>query len=321
MIDLQALRTLNHIIEHDKVSSTYKYALLKGVINVVQRYEHLIQSTPKHAVIPLGLLVEQWVMDYLPFVFMKIRQQHRGNVLNGEIEALYQRLFEALALQSQAQWPYAYLTFQRELQTPSSPSISELLAALFALSAKTITTMPMKFLGDTPYALFEPERTRFTGVKPQHGRLFSRAFMVGAYGTFRMPIDLYEVLRYLGQSLLGSSTVIQKWREKTRLLNPDRTPAEDLFEKLSGVMIDPRDTSAVRAILPTESACVWSGRALHGKQFDVDHLLPYSIWGNNDLWNLLPADKKINLHITAHPATNRAEHPATWREIFSVFGF
>ncbi len=27
------------------------------------------------------------------------------------------------------------------------------------------------------------------------------------------------------------------------------------------------------------------------------------------------------MHITAHPATNRAEHPATWREIFSVFGF
>ncbi len=27
------------------------------------------------------------------------------------------------------------------------------------------------------------------------------------------------------------------------------------------------------------------------------------------------------VHITAHPATNRAEHPATWREIFSVFGF
>ncbi len=28
--------------------------------------------------------------------------------------------------------------------------------------------------------------------------------------------------------------------------------------------------------------------------FQVDHLLPYSVWGNKDVWNLLPADPKAN---------------------------
>ena len=42
------------------------------------------------------------------------------------------------------------------------------------------------------------------------------------------------------------------------------------------------------------SACVWTGHALSQRRFDVDHVIPFSLWGNNDLWNLLPADPKVN---------------------------
>jgi N-acyl-L-homoserine lactone synthetase len=28
--------------------------------------------------------------------------------------------------------------------------------------------------------------------------------------------------------------------------------------------------------------------------FVVDHVIPFSLWANNDLWNLLPADKQVN---------------------------
>ncbi len=42
----------------------------------------------------------------------------------------------------------------------------------------------------------------------------------------------------------------------------------------------------------------------------------------SDLFGRIGGEEfNVTLHITAHPATNRAEHPATWREIFSVFGF
>lgn len=27
----------------------------------------------------------------------------------------------------------------------------------------------------------------------------------------------------------------------------------------------------------------------------MDHAIPFALWGNNDLWNLVPADPKINL--------------------------
>jgi phage repressor protein C with HTH and peptisase S24 domain len=33
---------------------------------------------------------------------------------------------------------------------------------------------------------------------------------------------------------------------------------------------------------------------LNEQRFDVDHAIPFTLWHNNDLWNLLPADTKIN---------------------------
>jgi hypothetical protein len=41
-------------------------------------------------------------------------------------------------------------------------------------------------------------------------------------------------------------------------------------------------------------ACVWSGKNITSKSLDVDHALPYSLRHNNQLWNLLPADKTVN---------------------------
>ncbi|MES0490898.1 MAG: HNH endonuclease domain-containing protein [Leptospirales bacterium] len=38
--------------------------------------------------------------------------------------------------------------------------------------------------------------------------------------------------------------------------------------------------------------CVWSGKNIN-RNYDVDHIIAYSLWYNNDLWNLLPVDPKI----------------------------
>jgi hypothetical protein len=39
--------------------------------------------------------------------------------------------------------------------------------------------------------------------------------------------------------------------------------------------------------------CVWTGQRLK-KRFAVDHTMPFSIWRNNDLWNLLPTLPRVN---------------------------
>ena len=39
--------------------------------------------------------------------------------------------------------------------------------------------------------------------------------------------------------------------------------------------------------------CVWSAKSLK-QNYDIDHSMPFARWPNNDLWNLLPTDSKIN---------------------------
>jgi SOS-response transcriptional repressor LexA len=51
--------------------------------------------------------------------------------------------------------------------------------------------------------------------------------------------------------------------------------------------------------------CVWSHRELSDSRFDVDHALPFSLWRNNDLWNLFPADPAVNARKSDKLPTHR----------------
>ncbi|MDR2511636.1 MAG: HNH endonuclease [Bacteroidales bacterium] len=40
--------------------------------------------------------------------------------------------------------------------------------------------------------------------------------------------------------------------------------------------------------------CIYTGKILHKKAYDLDHFIPWSFVSHNLLWNLLPADSSIN---------------------------
>jgi hypothetical protein len=41
--------------------------------------------------------------------------------------------------------------------------------------------------------------------------------------------------------------------------------------------------------------CTWSSQLLRARSFDVDHVIPFALWASNDLWNLVPADRRVNI--------------------------
>jgi len=43
--------------------------------------------------------------------------------------------------------------------------------------------------------------------------------------------------------------------------------------------------------------CVWTGRLLDPATLDIDHCLPWAAWPCSDLWNLLPAHRRVNQHL------------------------
>jgi len=295
MIDTEALRQINYIIEHDSASSTYKYVLLKSVINASQKYEHLIKTEHSRANIPLGLIVEQWILDYMPFVFKDISQQNNKTVLDQPITTIYNNIFQILNLDKTKEWEYAYMQFTKALQNPTmSGELSKEFLKLSKKIADKIVTMPMKYTGKSEYEFFIPQRYKFGSIKLVNDEVYNSSFVVNDFGYFSISEQHYNIFRYLGQTLYGTSTIMAKWKQKTNSLNANQETVKDIIEKLSGDTLEIRETTSIRKMLSQEKECIWSGKELKDKNYDVDHVLPFSVWFNNDLWNMLPTDRILN---------------------------
>lgn len=294
MINLDALSEINKIIEQDKISSTYKFALLKSTIDACQRYDHLIVDEGDFVSVPLGLLIESWIFDYLPFVFDNRRQQNSGNVLNKGVETAYKQLFNSMKLDKKGlEWQYAY----KEIYTAYSllkldTNQSSILVSLAKELAKTITQMPMKYSGTGEYSIFHPNKKSFGSVRLSN--VFNREFLITHFDTFLISKDHYNIFRYMGQSLYGTSTIARRWKETTYKLNQESYAPDTVDTMIFKTIFMDRNTNIGRNYLPENCNCVWTNKPLKNGKYDVDHVLPYSVWSNNDLWNLLPSDSKIN---------------------------
>jgi len=65
---LAQFKQINAIIERDSKDATYKFALLRGAIEISQEYDHLQRDTGDRVEFPLGLLVEKWLLYYYPLI-------------------------------------------------------------------------------------------------------------------------------------------------------------------------------------------------------------------------------------------------------------
>ncbi len=60
------IKDLAKIIERDSKDATYKYALLRATIEVVQEHDNYKSISEKRALFPLGLLILKWLKYYYP---------------------------------------------------------------------------------------------------------------------------------------------------------------------------------------------------------------------------------------------------------------
>ena len=59
---------ISKIIERDSKATTYKYALLRGVIDIIQDNSPFIYFSNNRAQFPTGLLIEKWLLYYYPIL-------------------------------------------------------------------------------------------------------------------------------------------------------------------------------------------------------------------------------------------------------------
>ena len=63
-----SIKDLAKIIERDSKDATYKYALLRGSIEIIQENDNYKRITGETVSFPLGLLVLKWIEYYYPII-------------------------------------------------------------------------------------------------------------------------------------------------------------------------------------------------------------------------------------------------------------
>jgi hypothetical protein len=67
-MDAQTFININKILERDSKSTTYKFALLRGTIDLIEEHSPYIYSKDNRAHFPTYLLIEKWLLYYYPIV-------------------------------------------------------------------------------------------------------------------------------------------------------------------------------------------------------------------------------------------------------------
>lgn len=289
-----ALPLVRGIVLSDEKSSTYKLALLRAVARIAEYAPSA--ATPAHdgrdaVEVPLGLVALNWLRMYLPLVRAKLPQMP-GNI---GIERLgfAKDGFEALLVLG---------TSSIELRVGSVfiGDHAQAVASALSRAAHTIAKMPATFTrypnsgaqvfgvtrgrrGAASAIVLDLETLRGWGLIEVPGHLW-RA--MSRFGSWIEPMLVAEWARLtrgyadrMGLAVApGAAEMALEWAEPVRTTALGRDVARRLID----------DGHAVE--------CVWTGRPLKSNTFDIDHCLPWSVWPCGDLWNLMPADTRVNQH-------------------------
>jgi len=295
-------REINSIIERDSKDTTYKFALLRGVIEISQEHAGLAREVGAEVEFPLGLLVEKWILYYYPLVELDeiIPQKSNGE---GE-DCGYQISFRKdLKKVTDYYRDFGGLSaFYRDYVSGTFPDGVEAdVLALMKRVRSTITGMPMKHLGHSlskeDYSIF---RCATRPLKPD--RCIDQKFLIARAGTFSFRRELFDVFQYLGSFIAGEDSLLYKWAEFSAKADKTGTVTQDqVLAKLTTrpeterAMMDARGVYISHLASKGSLECVWSGREIPSTEaLHIDHAIPFSLWRNNELWNLLPATSRVN---------------------------
>lgn len=289
----EVFSNISKIIERDSKSSTYKYALLRGVIDIILDNSPYITFSEGRVHIPTGLLVEKWLLYYYPILESNIKIPQ----INGDTNLAFEIQFRKF-IQHYSEIG-GFSVFYNDIKNKGIPLyLQPEFIKLVKKIRDTITMMPMRYIGrsisNDYYSIFQ--FTSAERISISSG--IDIGFLINKLGSFSIPYDYYEAFQSLGSFINGQDSILFKWAEFSvnasgKMLSVDRVVNEVL--KCPITERDVAESKQIyRSILKKQGNvyCVWTGKLISA--FDVDHMIPFSVWKNNDLWNLLPSQKTTN---------------------------
>ncbi|WP_207485423.1 methyltransferase domain-containing protein [Arenibaculum pallidiluteum] len=287
-----SLALLRGIILNDSKSSTYKLALLRAVARVADTASGLVSEAPgEDAVeVPLGAVALHWLQAYLPLLTARLPQAP-GN------DGLHRLGFCGPGFRSLH--PLGVMASDIRIGAVFSGERADAVATALREARDTIARMPAHH---TRYPngggqVFVPRLSR---IAPAKGELVLDAATLGSMGSLRVPGHLWRSLQRL--SAWVEPVLVAEWARLVRGYGErmGRPVAPGEVESALTWQDPVRDTGlaklAARRITRSGRplACVWSGDVVPMSALDIDHCLPWSAWPCGDLWNLLPASRRVN---------------------------
>jgi len=241
-----------------------------------------------------GLIIERWLLYYYPLFDSSISIPQ----INGEANLAFISQFDKVITYYRSRGGYS--TFYNDLKNKGIPS--ELQSDFYDLCKKigdTIIGMPMKYIGrslsDDFYSIFQIETKRNRRIKSS---IIDIEYLISNFGTFSIPKEYYEAFQVIGSFVSGQDSLLFKWAEFSVNASGKSLSIESVVSEVLKHPITERDIAEskniYRSLLRKEGKvfCVWTGKKI--TKYDVDHMIPFAVWKNNDLWNLLPSQSTIN---------------------------
>ena len=295
---LNAIQEISTIIERDSKDTTYKFALLRSCIEISQKYEHYGEIKNNQITFPLGLIILKWIEYYYPiFATPFFVPQKNGDSPNKSLS--FRKHF--LKIIPYYEKGLGYLELQKDIKDGSiNDSVKKDLINLIKELKNTIIRMPMHYIGSAigrGGEIFNyHNNSNFRLIKSVN---ITDQYIIDNSGTFSFPLDYFEAFKFLGSFISGTESLIFQWAEFTRKADKQKKlTREDILSLIEPGYDIKREVNEIQKfyknVIGNEKLIsVWSGTKI-SNDLNIDHVLPYSIWKNNDLWNLLPTNYTDN---------------------------
>jgi hypothetical protein len=305
-----AAQIISTILKHDAKVASYKIALLRAINDVVLSYPDL-RTYHSDVAVPLRALAEYWVAYYWPFAdlakpIMQGPRSQRAGVLRNDVSFRPQltqlrQAWEALggsAKPSDGFWLINELRVLRK-QASYPPALLRLYRQAVSSISKAIE-MPIRHAGpgewtvfDKP-ALYDPLKGVASIPNTQKGDV-CLLISNGLWETFR-EMSLYVEALCIHEWCLFTERV-----DQGNAIGCDRgviyrllTDRPDNRRPLTWE----RNNVDLLLMEGKEFICPWTTRRINKRvAYDLDHLVPVTVYPTNELWNLVPSDPYFNSHV------------------------
>ncbi len=296
-MNYQTLKKINRIIERDSKDTTYKFALLRATIDIIQQKAPQIRFEGAKVRIPIGLIVVKWLEYYYPIIEAELPQKNGDKITSNTLA--FRELFKRVTdfYTDKGGFPVFYYQLLNEVV---DEHIEDVTRKLCKSIRDTLKKQPMRYIGSSVYQdhyqVYQPEQSNARMGKS--GKL-SIEYLIDHCGDCFIPRDYYDAFELMGSFITGSHSILFNWADFTVQKSGRELTTERVLNTLLTTPTVERNVALSEKIFQQvkqkqgELSCVWSDKSITN-DLNIDHVLPFSVWRNNDLWNLLPAKESVN---------------------------